>query len=79
MRLVLLDGLAPENGSVSYRRSWQWSVTVSSRQRVGVAPDRVIALEPIGSENEKERQTFFLEADRGTMPDTRSNPRQTSV
>lgn len=79
MRLVVLDGLAPENASTSRRRTWQWSVTVSARQRVGVAPDRVIALEPVDSENQNERQTFFLEADRGTMPITRSNCRQTSV
>lgn len=79
MRLVLLDGLAPENAAASRRRTWQWSVTLAARQRVGVAPDRVIALEPVDPENEKERQTFFLEADRGTMPVTRSNFRQTSV
>lgn len=79
IHLVLLDGLTPENGTVSPRRTWLWSVTVASRQRVGVAPDRVIALEPVDPANNGERQTFFLEADRGTMPIQRSNLRQSSV
>lgn len=78
-RLVLLDGLNPENDTREHRRRWQWSVTVPSRQRIGVAPDRVIALEPVDPLNRNTRQTFFIEADRGTMPITRSNPRLSSV
>ena len=78
-RLVLLDGLTPEKGSITHRRGWQWSVTVPSRQRVGVAPDRVITLEPADPLDRSARQTFFIEADRGTMPITRSNPRLSSV
>ena len=47
------------------RDPFRWVVTVSGRQKLGVIPDRVFALEFTAS---KERILCFLEADRGTMP-----------
>ena len=44
---------------------FRWTVTVSGKQKLGVIPDRVFALEFTAS---KERILCFLEADRGTMP-----------
>ena len=78
-RLVLLDGLVCEPTRVSSRRAWQWSVSVAPGQRVGVVPDRVFALEPTTPDSQGERLVFFLEADRGTMPITRSSLRLSSV
>ncbi|MFN0126905.1 MAG: replication-relaxation family protein [Verrucomicrobiales bacterium] len=79
LKVVLLDGLLPPEKTAARRRAWQWSVTLPSQERIGLAPDRVIAVEPIAGADAGESRTFFLEADRGTMPIARSNPRQSSV
>lgn len=56
-------------------KRFRWYVNITSRQRLGVIPDRVFALEfPDG----RECLYFFLEADRGTMPVTRHSLNQTS-
>lgn len=45
----------------------QWSVTIDRRQKCGVVPDRIFGLEFGGKQC-----WFFLEADRSTMPVTRT-------
>jgi hypothetical protein len=55
------------------REPFKWSVHVSSRLKCGVIPDQVFALEFGG-----ERQFYFLEADRATMPVMRQNLAQSS-
>jgi len=55
------------------REPFQWSVNIGQRQKCGVIPDRVFGLEFNG-----ERCWYFLEADRATMPVTRSDLDQTS-
>jgi len=55
------------------REPFHWSVHVSSRLKCGVIPDQVFALEFGG-----ERQFYFLEADRATMPVVRQNLAQSS-
>lgn len=79
LRLVLLDGLIPSATASGRRRTWQWSVTVSSKARVGLAPDRVFALKRTDCEDAGGSEVYFLEADRGTMPIVRSNSRQSSI
>jgi DNA-binding Lrp family transcriptional regulator len=55
------------------REPFQWKVDIGQRQKCGVIPDRVFGLEVNG-----ERCWYFLEADRDTMPITRSNLDRTS-
>lgn len=79
LRLVLLDGLIPPEAASERRRTWQWSVTVSSKARVGLAPDRVFSLRRTNFGDSSGHEVYFLEADRGTMPIVRSNSRQSSI
>lgn len=60
------------------RQSFRWRVTINSRLKLGVIPDRVFALEFPDAGGTNQRVHFFLEADRGTMPVTRRNLSQTS-
>jgi len=78
IQLQLLDGLSPEKDGRKPSRNYRWNVTLRNRQRLGIAPDRVFALEYTTNRQEPTRAYFFLEADRGTMPVTRSNLRQSS-
>ena len=78
MRLMTEEDLAPPDGRSSKRPSFAWKVNVSSSLTLGVIPDRVFALEFPGESGTRNRQFFFLEADRGTMPVTRRNLSQTS-
>ena len=55
------------------RASFHWSVAVGGR-KIGLIPDGVFALEFQDAPAGKNRLICFLEADRGTMPITRSNP-----
>lgn len=52
---------------------FRWNVTVQVR-RLGLVPDGVFGLEYRDALPEHSRVICFLEADRGTMPITRSNP-----
>ena len=52
---------------------FHWSVTVGGR-KIGLIPDGVFALEFQDVPAGQNRLVCFLEADRGTMPITRSNP-----
>jgi hypothetical protein len=57
---------------------WKLRATVSyagTTQQIGIIPDKVFGLDFTGA---RKRSYFFLEADRATMPVTRSHPRQTS-
>jgi DNA-binding Lrp family transcriptional regulator len=53
---------------VNRREPFQWKVDIGQRQKCGVIPDRVFGLEANGKQC-----WYFLEADRDTMPITRSN------
>ena len=60
------------------REPFRWNVTLPNRQKLGIVPDQVFALEFIGQPPGRNRAFFFLEADRSTMPVTRQNLKQTS-
>ncbi|MDE2103400.1 MAG: replication-relaxation family protein [Patescibacteria group bacterium] len=56
----------------------RWQVKIQGGMKLGVVPDRVFALEYTDHSGQLQRQHFFLEADRGTMPVVRKNLVQTS-
>ena len=60
------------------QRPLQWRVTLDNRQKLGVVPDAVFALETTTETGGAPRAYYFLEADRGTMPIVRQDLRQTS-
>jgi len=60
------------------RPRFRWNVTLTGGTKLGIAPDRVFALDYADEDGESNRAFFFLEADRGTMPVTRRNLSQTS-
>jgi hypothetical protein len=63
------------------RLPFRWQVEVNEGgklHRLGVEPDRVFCLRFAGAPEHRRRAYFFLEADRGTMPVTRSGLAQTS-
>ncbi|MBI5767646.1 MAG: replication-relaxation family protein [Verrucomicrobia bacterium] len=75
-RIVHEDGLGIGKSAGA---TFKWVVTVrhhDSTKRVGVVPDRVFALD---SHTSGERQLFFIEADRATMPVARSSLAQSSL
>lgn len=59
---------------------FQWHIEITRQLRIGVRPDRVLQIalrdEALPS---FDRATFFIEADRGTMPITRTSLEQTSL
>lgn len=57
---------------------FRWRVSLNSRLKLGIIPDRVFALEFPNQDGTSQRAYFFLEADRGTMPVKRRNLFQTS-
>ena len=69
----LLDGeLLPLPENVRAKdESFRWRVAPERRQQLSVVPDRVFALE--FTQSDQPTASFFLEADRGTMPVTRQN------
>jgi len=69
IRFLSVDDLKIPN----MREPFQWRVHIGQRQKIGVIPDRVFGLESNGK-----KSWYCLEADRGTMPITRSNLDQTS-
>lgn len=74
IRLLIENDLAPSGK----RQPFRWRVSLNSRLKLGVIPDRVFALEFSDASSTSQRAYFFLEADRGTMPVTRRNLSQTS-
>ena len=69
IRLLSADDLRIPN----MREPFQWKVDIGQRQKCGVIPDRVFGLEVNGKQC-----WYFLEADRDTMPITRSDLDRTS-
>ena len=65
LRLLIEHEIPLPESTNRERDPFRWTVTVSGKQKLGVIPDRVFALEFTAS---KERILCFLEADRGTMP-----------
>lgn len=57
------------------KEPFRWTVTVSGKEKMGVIPDRVFALDFTDS---GERILCFLEADCGTMPVQRANLKMSS-
>ena len=56
----------------------QWRVKIRDGAKLGVIPDRVLALEYPDQDGQVQRVYYFLEADRGTMPVVRQKLSQTS-
>ena len=71
VRLLIGEDIPLPSDTSSHREPFQWSVTLASRTKLGVIPDRVFALEFLDQPKERNRVLCFLEADRATMPVTR--------
>ena len=69
VRLLSADDL----GVPKMREPFQWSVDIGPRLKYRVIPDRIFGLEFAGK-----RRWYFLEADRATMPVTRTRLDQSS-
>lgn len=65
VRLLIEHEIPLPAATRAQRAPFQWTVTDSGKEKLGVIPDRVFALE---SGDKSERILCFLEADRGTMP-----------
>ena len=78
VRLLTGDQIPLPDELRNHREPFRWRVTLNNRQKLGLIPDPVFALEfadpPLG----RNRAFFFLEADRATMPVIRQNLSQTS-
>ena len=78
VRLLTTDELPLPETAPRQREPFQWSVTLSSRMKLGVIPDRAFGLEFTGSGGKPTRAFYFLEADRATMPVIRQKLSQSS-
>jgi hypothetical protein len=58
--------------------SLKWYVKLNNPVKLGVIPDRILALDSADKSEDRNPSFFFLEADRGTMPVIRKNLEQTS-
>ncbi len=65
MRLLTEDDMRLPTSARAERDTFRWTVIVSGKEKLGVIPDRIFALE---FTDNAERILCFLEADRGTMP-----------
>ena len=71
--------LLPEDQlGLSVKPPLQWRVKIRDGAKLGVIPDRVLALEYPDQNGQVQRVYYFLEADRGTMPVVRQKLSQTS-
>lgn len=77
-RLLTADELTLPETARRQREPFQWNVSVSSRMKFGVIPDRVFGLEFTDSGGKATRAFYFLEADRATMPVMRQSLSQSS-
>ena len=68
VRLLIGEDIPLPSDTSSHREPFQWSVTLASRTKLGVIPDRVFALEFLDQPQGRNRVLCFLEADRATMP-----------
>ncbi len=76
VRLLIEHEIPLPTTTRNERAPFQWTVTGSGNEKLGVIPDRVFALE---SGDKGERILCFLEADRGTMPVERAKHDATSI
>ena len=72
MRFLSSDELPLPTTTRSRLEPFRWKVSLNSNTRIGVVPDCVFGLEFADQPPDRNRAYFFLEADRGTMPITRS-------
>lgn len=72
MRFLSSDELPLPTATRSRLEPFRWKVSLNSNTRIGVVPDCVFGLEFADQPPDRNRAYFFLEADRGTMPITRS-------
>ena len=79
IRLLYAHELPQPKGRGNSREPFRWSVDIQGKRRVGVVPDKVFALEVPSPDGRIEHTQYFLEADRGTMPISRSNQKGTSL
>ncbi len=76
VRLLIEHEIPLPAATRNQRAPFQWTVTGSGKEKLGVVPDRVFALE---SGDKGERILCFLEADRGTMPVERAKYDASSI
>ena len=76
LRLLIEHEIPLPAATRNERAPFQWPVTGSGKEKLGVIPDRVFALE-FGDKGE--RILCFLEADRGTMPVQRAKHQASSI
>jgi DNA-binding Lrp family transcriptional regulator len=76
VRLLIEHELPLPAATRNQHAPFQWTVTGSGKEKLGVIPDRVFALE-FGDNGE--RILCFLEADRGTMPVERAKHNASSI
>ena len=79
VRLLYSHELPQPRGRENHREPFRWTVDLPGKRRVGVVPDKVFALEVTQPDGRIEHTQYFLEADRGTMPISRSNQKGTSL
>jgi DNA-binding Lrp family transcriptional regulator len=76
VRLLIEHEIPLPAATRNQRAPFQWTVMGSGKEKLGVIPDRVFALE---SGDKGERILYFLEADRGTMPVERAKRDASSI
>ena len=76
VRLLIEHEIPLPESTRRERDPFRWTVTVSGKEKLGIIPDRVFALE---SGDARESVLCFLEADRGTMPVERAKNDASSI
>ncbi|MEO7700167.1 MAG: replication-relaxation family protein, partial [Opitutus sp.] len=76
VRLLIEHEIPLPESTRALRDPFRWTVNVSGKEKLGVIPDRVFALELF---EKNERILCFLEADRGTMPVERAKNDASSI
>lgn len=76
IRLLVASEIPLPETSRKMHDPFRWTVAVSCKEKIGVIPDKVFALEFAQT---NERILFFLEADRGTMPVERTKGGASSI
>ncbi len=79
VRLLIDEDLPLPSAIRGKREPFKWNVTLADGANVGVAPDRVFALEFTARGKAPVRVHFFLEADRANMPVVRPTLTRTSI
>lgn len=76
---ISADDIEKPKGREESRQPFRWSVKQCNGRNATVVPDKVFAFETQQPDGRVVRTHYLVEADRGTMPITRSNKRQSSV